>query len=116
MAGELEKPDEPDRGSDEPVRYRELGIWERVAAGVAGLLVLAAGFVTLFLAKNNGAVRERIARGIPPESQWDDLMYGRTFVIAEIAGDQLRALLGPGAAILAGLILSLAGDAMTIWA
>jgi hypothetical protein len=61
MAGESEKPDEPDRGGDEPVRYRELASWERIAAGVAGLLVLAAGFVTLFLAKNNGAVAVAVA-------------------------------------------------------
>lgn len=56
--------DEPDNLSEEPPepqRHRELNKKERAAALVVGALVIAAGFWTLFFAKNNGAVAVAVA-------------------------------------------------------
>lgn len=58
---------------------------------------------------------ERIRRGIPPEdSQLGDMLYPRTFIARDIAEDQVRALIGPGALAFVGLVVSLLGNALGI--
>lgn len=42
------------------------------------------------------------------------MLYPRTFIVRDIAEDQVRALIGPGALAFVGLVVSLVGNALGI--